>query len=269
MIRFSAKTDVGIRGGENEDSIGWDEARNIWLVADGMGGHANGKVASELARTALLEGDAEKGIDKQVIEAHCAIVAAADKDSELAGMGSTIVVARIVGHTAEITWVGDSRAYLWRNRELRRLSRDHSFLEVLRAQKVLSEEQIQADPRSNLVTQTLGLGDPIPSIIETTLLDGDRLLLCSDGLNSELDDDEIAETLARHSGDDLGAAVNELIDRAIEKGGRDNTSVIIIEYRGQKLARILASIVGSPWFALLVGASVAVLVSIAWWMIKS
>lgn len=269
MIRFAAKTDVGMRGGENEDSIGWDEARKIWLVADGMGGHVNGKVASELAKTALLQGDAGKGIDKQVIDAHRAIVAAADADSELAGMGSTIVVARIAGHSAEITWVGDSRAYLWRNRELRRLSRDHSFIEVLRAQNVLSEEQIKADPRSNLVTQTLGLGDPIPSIVDTTLLDGDRLLLCSDGLNSELDDDEIAETLARHSGDDVEVAVNELIDRAMAKGGRDNTSVIIIEYRGKKLARVLGNVIGSPWFALLGGALVAVLVSLAWWLIKN
>lgn len=268
MIEFAAKTDVGNRGGENEDSIGWDEERKLWLVADGMGGHANGKIASELAMATLLAADTGADTDKQVIAAHRAIVAAADADSGLEGMGSTIVVARISGRTAEITWVGDCRAYLWRNDELRRLSRDHSFLEVLRAQNTLSEEQIKADPRSNLVTQTLGLGNPVPSIVETTLFDGDQIMLCSDGLNAELDDAEIADILAANGRNNVEAAVDELIDRALAKGGSDNTSVIIVAFHGQRLTTILRNIVGSPWFALFGGAVVAILVSMAWWLIK-
>lgn len=265
MIEFAGKTDVGIRGGDNEDAIGWDEERMVWFVADGMGGHANGKVASELAKSTLLASDPGKGTDLQLIDAHKAIVAAADADSELEGMGSTIVVARILGRSAEITWVGDSRAYLWRSGELRRLSRDHSFLEVLRAQNVLSEEQIRADPRANLVTQTLGLGDPIPSISETPLQHGDRLLLCSDGLNAELEDAEIAESLAQHADLVVEAAVDDLIKRALASGASDNTSVIIVEYRGAKIGALVRHIISSPWFALFAGAMFAVLVAAVWW----
>jgi len=180
-------------------------------------------------------------------------------------MGSTIVVARISGRSAEITWVGDSRAYLWRRGELRRLSRDHSFLEELRAQNILSEEQIKADPRANLVTQTLGLGDPIPSITETQLRHGDRILLCSDGLNAELEDSEIAETLTANAQLAVEAAVDDLIERALTSGGSDNTSVIIVEYLGAKTGALFRRMISSQWFALFAGALLAVLVAAVWW----
>ncbi len=114
MLEFAGKTDVGVRGGENEDSIGWDVERKMWLVADGMGGHANGQVASDIARTSLLESDPDKSTAAQLVEAHEAIIAAADKDGQLSGMGTTVVLAKVIGQFAEISWVGDSRAYLWR-----------------------------------------------------------------------------------------------------------------------------------------------------------
>lgn len=269
MIRFAAKTDVGIRGGENEDTIGWDEERMIWFVADGMGGHINGKVASELAKSTLLAADPDKSTDLQLLDAHRAIAAAAHNANALEGMGSTIVVAQIIGHSAEITWVGDSRAYLWRHGELRRLSRDHSFLEELRAQNLLSEEQIRADPRANLVTQTLGMGDPIPSITKTALQHGDRILLCSDGLNAELEDSEIADTLAANAPLEVDAAVDDLIERALSSGGSDNTSVIIVEYRGGKTVTLIRRIISSPWFALFAGALLAALVAAAWWAVRN
>ena len=227
MLNFAAKTDVGTRGGENEDSIGWDEERKIWFVADGMGGHVNGKTASETASKSLLESTPDKTTEEQIIGAHEAIVAAADMDQSLTGMGSTIVVAKLADNLAEISWVGDSRAYLWRRNGLSQVSRDHSFHELLRAQNILTEEQIRADPRGNLVTQTLGLGDPMPSINDVATRYGDWILLCSDGLNSELEDSQIAEILA--SSDNVQAAVYALVDAAITNGGRDNTSVIIIE----------------------------------------
>ena len=164
MLEYAAKTDVGSRGGENEDSMGWDLDRNIFLVADGMGGHVSGKTASTIAKRIVLEADSNLSTDTQLVNAHNAIRAAADEDSSLFGMGSTIVVAKVGQRDAEIAWVGDSRAYLWRKNELSQVTRDHSFVELLRAENVLSEEQIRADPRSNLVTQTLGLGEPIPSV---------------------------------------------------------------------------------------------------------
>jgi len=105
----------------------------------------------------------------------------------------------------------DSRAYLWRKRGLSQISRDHSFHELLRAQNILTEEQIRADPRGNLVTQTLGLGDPMPSITEVSLRYGDWILLCSDGLNGELEDSQIAAILASSDDVQLMAAATTLV----------------------------------------------------------
>lgn len=263
MLNFAAKTDPGVRPGENEDSIGWDEERQVWFVADGMGGHAAGKTASEIAKTSLLQADPDKPIESQLVEAHQAILAAADEDSELAGMGSTAVVAKVRGSTAEISWVGDSRAYLWRAGKLTQLSRDHSFIEVLRAQNILTEAQLRADPRGNLVTQTLGIGDPQPSVIESPLRFGDRILLCSDGLNDEVDDLQIAEILACH--DDVTATVDDLVAAALDNGGRDNTSVIVIEFRGGRAMRLLWRIWESQWLPLISGAVLAVIFALVLW----
>jgi len=264
MLDFAAKTDVGHRAGENEDSIGWDVEKKIWLVADGMGGHAAGSTASTVARRSLLAADPSKTTATQLVEAHEAIVAAAAENSERAGMGSTVVVARVAGSTAEISWVGDSRAYLWRGGELRQLTRDHSFIEVLRAQGILTEEQLRADPRSNLVTQTLGLGDPQPSVISESLRFGDWILLCSDGLNDEVEDAQIAAILAGSS--DVASAVDELVRVALNNGGRDNTSVIIVEFKGRRGLGFLWRLLDSRWLPLIIGAILAVIFALVLWV---
>jgi protein phosphatase len=264
VLEFAAKTDPGNREGENEDSIGWDEARQIWFVADGMGGHAAGKTASEIARSSLLAADPDKPVSDQLVDAHKAIVAAADADSSREGMGSTAVVVRFRGSKAEVYWVGDSRAYLWRRGSLSQITRDHSFLEVLRAQNLLTEEQLKADPRSNLVTQTLGLGDPQPSVSVTPLRHGDWILLCSDGLNDEVGKDEISEILSKHA--EVGPAVDELVATALANGGRDNTSVILIRYGGSRILALWWRLLGSKWLPLIIGAVLAVLFALALWI---
>jgi len=266
MLEFAAKSDVGAREGENEDSIGWDLERKMWLVADGMGGHVNGKVASEIAKSSLLESDPGKHTDTQLVEAHEAIVAAAAKDDQLSGMGSTIVLAKLIGQSAEISWVGDSRAYLWRRQQLTQLTRDHSFVEVLRAQNILTEEQLQADPRGNLVTQTLGHGDPKPSVELIPLRFGDWILLCSDGLNDELEDTQIAQILVANT--NVNSAVDELIDAALRNGGRDNTSVIIVEFKGSKGVALLWRIMDSRWLPLAIGSMLAVIFALVLWASK-
>jgi protein phosphatase len=257
MHKFAGKTDPGNREGENEDAIGWDESHQLWLVADGMGGHAAGSVASRIAMEEMLESDPSKPLEDRIIGAHEAIVTAADEDTGRAGMGSTIVVARIDGSDAEISWVGDSRAYLWRRGRLERLTRDHSYLELLRAQNILSEEQIRADPRSNLVIQTLGLGEPRPSVHELSLRYGDWILLCSDGLNDEIEDDEIAAILSRYT--EVQGAVDELVQTALDHGGRDNTSVIIVEFRGARGLALYWQLLDSKWLPLIIGATLAAL----------
>ena len=175
-------------------------------------------------------------------------------------MGTTIVVAQIDGGDAEISWVGDSRAYLWRRGELQQVSRDHSYLELLRAQNILTEEQIRADPRSNLVIQTLGLGEPKPSVEALSLRYGDRILLCSDGLNDEVDDDDIAAILARHA--NVQGAVDELVQAALDNGGRDNTSVVIVEFKGARALALYWRLLDSKWLPLIIGATLAALFAI-------
>lgn len=260
---------MGRRGGINEDAIGWDEASRFWFVADGMGGHASGDVASRVVKDTLLGEALTLPLVDAIRKAHETVAATAKTNSAYDNMGSTVVATRIVERQAEIVWVGDSRAYLWRGGVLSALTRDHSFLEVLRVQEKLSEEQLRGHPNRNLVTRTLGIGTPEPSIARLPLQRRDWLLLCSDGLNDELEDREIAEVLRRHSAPEQ--ATEALIDAALAKGGRDNVSVVVVEYDGpdalgfssamsQKLGRM------SPMILAISGGVVAaMLVAVLWW----
>jgi protein phosphatase len=198
-------------------------------------------------------------------KAHETVAATAKTNSAYDNMGSTVVATRIAERQAEIAWVGDSRAYLWRHGALSALTRDHSYLEVLRVQENLSEEQLRGHPNRNLVTRTLGIGTPEASVAKVPLRRRDWLILCSDGLNDELEDREIAEVLRTHP--QLEQATEALIEAALAKGGRDNVSAVLVEYDGpdsvdvssgmsQKL-KSLVPIIG--------GMVAATLVAVLWW----
>lgn len=263
MAGFAGKTHPGRRPGENEDAIGWDAGRGLWLVADGMGGHASGQTASEVVKSAVLSGDGQADMAGRLVRAHEAVLEAAAADDTLTGMGATAVVASIARRVLEVTWVGDSRAYLWRRGRLTQLSRDHSYVEVLREQNLLSEEQIRGHPHANLVTQTLGHGDPQPSVVRKPLRPGDRVLLCSDGLNDELEDGEMEDILRTSA--TLEDAVDRLVAAALDKGGRDNVSVVLVEYEGTRLGAAVQFLSGTPWLPIAVGACLAVLVAAILW----
>src|SRR5919112_200300 len=128
-MRYAARTHPGRRGGQNENSIGWDEARGLWFVAEGMGGHASGDVASRLVKETLLGSALKLPLRAAVQRAHEEVAQAAADNTAHSNMGSTVVAARIADRHAQVVWVGDSRGYLWRNRTLRQLTRDHSYLE--------------------------------------------------------------------------------------------------------------------------------------------
>lgn len=228
-MRFAARTHPGRRGGENEDSMGWDETQALWFVADGMGGHASGDVASRIVKETLLA-NATLPLSEALDTAHAALLKAAAENPAYNNMGSTAVVVRLGEGHSEIAWVGDSRAYLWRSESLTGMTRDHSFLELLREQQPLSETELRAHPHRNLVTQTIGIGTPNPSVTDVTLRKGDWLLLCSDGLNDELEDGEIAAVLKGHP--EVAASADALIAAALAKGGKDNVSVVLVEYDG-------------------------------------
>jgi protein phosphatase len=263
-MRFAARTHPGRRGGENEDSIGWDESQALWFVADGMGGHARGDVASRIVKETLL---AQAGAPlKEALEsAHAAMLKAAAENPEYNNMGSTAVVARMGDGQSEIAWVGDSRAYLWRDHALSGVTRDHSFLELLREQQPLSEAELRQHPHRNLVTQTIGIGTPNPSVNRVPLHSRDWLLLCSDGLNDELEDGEIAAVLEAHP--EVEAAADGLIAAALAKGGRDNVSVVIVEYDGPDGVSSPQAMTQTAmkWLPIAVGVLAAFLVAVFFW----
>lgn len=239
-MRVVGDTHPGRVHEQNEDSIGWDLAEGVVFVADGMGGHAAGEVASSIAKQTILERSAAPLTDA-VLDAHRAIVRTASENPAQQGMGSTVVALRLKEDKGELVWVGDSRGYLWRHGALRPLTRDHSFLELLLASKRITEAEARDHPKRNLVTQTLGIGEPAPEREQVSLLPGDWVMLCSDGLNDELTDAEMASILKRAPSAE--AAVKELIEAAVEHGGRDNISVVIVEPDGQTtLARVRGSL---------------------------
>lgn len=260
-MRYAARTHPGRRGGQNEDSIGWHEASGLYFVADGMGGHASGDVASRIVKETLLGNALNLPLRAAVKRAHEEIAQAAADNTAHSNMGSTVVAVRIEDRHAEIAWVGDSRAYLFRSGTLRQLSRDHSYLEVLREQENLSETQLRGHPNKNLVTQTLGIGTPEPSSITEPLRKGDWVLLCSDGLNDELEDAEIAKILRTNNAPD--AAADALIAAALAHGGRDNVSAVLVEYDGPNGVSFDQKTI--LWLAVLGGACTAILLAILWW----
>jgi len=232
MIVFSAATHPGRKHALNEDSIGWNESKSLWLVADGMGGHAAGEVASQIAKDKVLEEVASGTVLCNAVKrAHHAVRDAAFANSQQAGMGTTIVAARINGYLAELVWVGDSRAYLWREGVLKTVTSDHSFMQMLIDNEQLTPEEAHKHPQRNIVTQVLGVGDPNPDRLTVRLQNHDCLLLCSDGLNDELLHDEIAEILGGNL--DAESTTTRLIEAACDAGGRDNISAILIKYDGE------------------------------------
>jgi PPM family protein phosphatase len=262
MIKFAAKSHPGRRAGENEDAFGFDSERSLAFVADGMGGHAAGSVASSIVKDTLLKGDGTLQLDDLVRSAHAAVASAAEANPEYRGMGSTVVCASIADRRARIIWVGDSRGYLWRHGTLRRLTRDHSFAEILSQEQGLSASEIRSHPGGHVVTQTLGLGTPEPSVNEMPLRGGDWILLCSDGLTDELDDGAIRQALAHSSTVEQG--VDRLVEGALNHGGNDNVSVVLVGYEDEHRGRRLTA--GKiVLFSIVSGVGVALACAAAWW----
>lgn len=234
MIEFGHATHVGLRRAHNEDTYWADASLGLWLVADGMGGHEYGEVASAVARDTLVrevsEGlalvDAIRGADE-------AIIALSQRRKEALPMGTTIAALRVQRDTYEVTWVGDSRVYLWQNGALQQLSQDHSYVQELVTQGAISAEQARNHPHRNMVTQALGITDPQDLHIETRtgkLEPGMQFLICSDGLTEEVDDQAIATVLSRR---ELAAqeCVEHLVLAALDSGGSDNITVLLVRVR--------------------------------------
>ncbi|MER3547418.1 MAG: protein phosphatase [Rhodanobacteraceae bacterium] len=231
MIEFGHATHIGLRRAHNEDTYWADGALGLFLVADGMGGHEHGEVASAVARDTLVReiGDGAS-LSDAVRRADKAIIALSRKRSEALPMGTTIAALCVRERNYDVAWVGDSRVYLWQNGVLRQLSQDHSYVQELVTQGAISAEQARNHPHRNMVTQALGITSPQELHVETrqgTLEPGMQFLLCSDGLTEEVEDAAIARVLAR---EDLAAqeCVEHLVLAALDGGGTDNITVLLV-----------------------------------------
>lgn len=231
MIEFGHLTHPGLRRALNEDTYYGDAELGLWLVADGMGGHACGEVASALARDAIVR-KVRAGADLETAIGHAGadIIASARQRHDRLPMGTTVVCARVQGARFELAWVGDSRAYLWQDGKLIQLSRDHSYVHELIAKGSLTAEEARVHPHRNVVTQALGVTAPEHlnvASVSGPWRPGMQLLLCSDGLTEDVPTQDIAAILA-NAECSAQECVDVMVASALDGGGSDNITALLI-----------------------------------------
>ena len=243
QLEMAGSTDTGLVRQRNEDSIAMNPEQGIAVLSDGMGGHLGGDVASRMAVEIIGEelckewdaadkfSYADEHLIHAVQKANRKIRAAAKNQPELSGMGATVVVLA-VSDKILISHLGDSRAYLFNDNRLTRLTEDHTLAQQYLNQGVLDENEARTWAGRNLLIKGLGIEQEVAPEIVTSPLNGDHLyLLCSDGLTDAAADDQISQTMSeilKDSPSDLQACADRLIDLANEYGGPDNTSVILV-----------------------------------------
>lgn len=231
MIEFGHLSHLGLRRKLNEDTYYGDAALGLWLVADGMGGHDSGEVASALARDVIVrEVRSGRALIEAIRRAHHEILDLSHAFGRRLPMGTTVVAVRITPTGQyELAWVGDSRAYLW-DGHLRQATSDHSYVQELIARGRLSPDQARQHPQRNVVTKALGVTSSSELGIESLhgeLKPGMQMLLCSDGLSGEVEDAVLAQALAQPG---IGAqeCVDQLVAAALDAGGNDNITVLLL-----------------------------------------
>lgn len=236
-------SDVGLSRDHNEDSISWDVELGLIMLADGMGGHNAGEIASELAVTAIRDAlldvltpemieskliKCEEAVREAVIYANEEIHEQANRRVECAGMGTTVVLTLF--HEDKVTYahVGDSRIYRLRSGEFSQLTADHSLVQEMIDNGYLSQEEAMVSSSRNLITRALGIAPDVEVDVTTEQMDIDDVyLLCSDGLSDLLTEQDMSTILVSQR-DQLGEAAQQLVDLANDRGGTDNISVILV-----------------------------------------
>ena len=247
VLDAAGLTDVGRVRVSNEDSFGFDQQLGIFVVCDGMGGHAAGEVASQIAVETVLAyfrehpptaqdaviDDAPLGarlLAEAVKKANDAILEYADAHKNTSGMGTTLVAARFADGNVSIANVGDSRIYLLRDGELHQLTEDHSLVMEQVRRGMLTLEQAKQSSAQNIITRALGTDDAtLPDLGEFPAQAGDILLLATDGVLRHVEDNVIRDILMQITS--LNAACATLIDAANEGGGDDNSTCVLARVR--------------------------------------
>jgi len=235
-LEYSAATHPGLKRENNEDCFLSAPDADLWVVADGMGGHEAGEVASAIVRE-TFENFAKKALPFSLTDAiqksHQTILSSAEKGIGAHGMGSTVVALLSQKKNYQVAWVGDSRAYLWTpgksGGELTRLTTDHSYVQMLYVSGAITAEEVETHPDKNIITQCLGMQELAQVKVDLTQgqwQENQWILLCSDGLSDELSDTSIAQIL-EHCPNTL-TAVDQLLHEALTSGGNDNITLQII-----------------------------------------
>lgn len=239
MIKTFSMTDVGKKRPVNQDYVFTQESPlgnlpNVFIVADGMGGHNAGDYASKMAVETIVE-EIEKSFEKNPVRilgkaiesANNKILATALANPTLEGMGTTVVAATCMGRFLQIANVGDSRLYVV-NKGIKQITRDHSLVEEMVRMGGLGKEEARNHPKKNIITRAVGATDYVePEFFSVELDEGDMVLMCTDGLTNMLEDEEIRMIL--NGARDIVEKASKLVDAANKNGGNDNISVILIE----------------------------------------
>jgi PPM family protein phosphatase len=248
-LEMARATHTGMVRSHNEDSIATDAEIGLAVLADGMGGYNAGEVASGIA-TALISSETREALVRQaphevdratgspfarklladiIAKANTSIFQSANSQPQYAGMGTTLVVALFSNNQMTIAHIGDSRCYRHRGGKLEQVTRDHSLLQEQIDSGLLTKEAAKRSQNKNLVTRALGIEPAVDAEIHTyPALEGDIYLICSDGLNDMVEDEDIEMTLGAF-GANLPLAAEQLVQMANDNGGRDNISVVLIK----------------------------------------
>ena len=238
-MKAYAATDVGSLRSINQDYVYYSLTEkgclpNLFIVADGMGGHKAGDIASRYTVEKFIE-NVEKSKEKDVISAineavitvNAQLLEKANESVDYEGMGTTLVVATICGNMLKVANVGDSRLYIVGD-EIRQITRDHSLVEELVSIGEINRDEARTHKRKNYITRAIGGCNEVEAeMFCVELKSDDRIVMCSDGLSNMVEDSEILKIVNRNA--DIEQAVNELVDTANKYGGKDNISVMIIE----------------------------------------
>ena len=239
FLKLYSETNVGNKRPANEDFLGYSETPNglLYIVCDGMGGHVGGATASQLAVKSIIDFFSEKtyeniyvALSEAIIFANQEILKKAANEPELKGMGTTCTVLIAREPEIFIAHVGDSRIYLHRQEKLYRLTKDHSFVQDLVDQGLITDDDAENHPRKNQILKALGITQNLEPTVHSAPIHptkGDKFLMCSDGLNGEINDEKINEIL--NSSKDINNVGSKLVQSALDAGGKDNITLEIIE----------------------------------------
>jgi protein phosphatase len=241
-LEAAAATDCGLVRKRNEDA--YYKGAHVFAVADGMGGHLGGDVASATALPPIMRLEGRHSLDtaaarqtlrEAFMASNAAVLDRASEDFSLRGMGTTLTAIIIDGCRLHLGHIGDSRAYLVRDGQLCQLTRDHTLVAEMVREGMLTTEEASIHPQRSVLTQAVGVRADVDVDTRTIeLTNGDQILLCSDGLTEAVNEDEILGAVIGN--EDVGKATEQLVQIAIKNGGPDNTTVVLVRYKNAPTA---------------------------------